>query len=138
MSLSPNPPFSRTVQDISYKERGVHDINIVPEVAAAILRNERTAVVVPHTANIQKGDYLHFRAISLTFNSNPAIFHPIFDKIFEATCVFSVSNCISPQSVVCFVPRPHLHFKEGGFGLNQYLDDTIEQDPPSLPPPQST
>lgn len=138
MSLSPNPPFSRTVQDISYKERGVHDLNIVPSAAAAILRNERTAVVVPsYTSNIQKGDYLHFRAKSLTYNSNPDSFHPIFDKIYEATCVFSVSDSISPQSVVCFVPRPHLHFKEGGFGLNQYLDDTIEEDPP-LPPPEST
>ena len=110
-----------TVSDIR-KSRGFHTINVRRLDSDAILRGEKTAVVVEACSSPQKGDWIVFDTHDGPLNGR--CMHDLDDLVFEVTHVSDIPLCTPHQSLVCFVKKEGYTFYMGDCA-GQYLEDTI-------------
>ena len=114
---------SRTVIKISdlLKERGFLRPTTDPLVTAAILRGDKTAVVLDGFFHVNKGDYLVFKPVKPPLDSHD-ICSDLNDMVFEVTDVSPVPNSNPIQQLVCFRKVCQYVFHEGQPGSNVHED----------------
>lgn len=116
----------RTIVSVSdlQKQRGVHYFGGSEQDSSAIMRGDKTAVIVNSESHVQKGDFI---VIFTKFEdrAKPASCHDVHSRVFQATFVSDIPDTDDPRrSLVCIKPLPGHAFHDGGIG-SEFVDDTI-------------
>lgn len=112
--INDNVRVRETVEDI-LKVRGFHFGTISKTDADAVLRGEKTAMVVRSDQFMQKGDWF----VCQTYRDNIALcttecLHEVNYLVFEVTYVKDIDGITPHMALVCFKKKEGYDFYKGG------------------------
>ena len=118
----PPPLAKETIEEVC-KSRGFHRGTLTKPDADAIMRGEKTALAMPASLHVQKGDWF-VCSVYEDIHSLVTCFHDLDHLVFEATHVSDINGSDPRLSLVCFRKKDGYRFHSGDIH-GTFKDDTI-------------